>query len=205
MSKLQHLNPAWQAGQPERADLEWLRRQGPGFGEWEEHSHPPIFTLREVVGQKPKILAGVPGGDPLVFRQLMDCLNPPYFLLYLLHTPRGEGEPGRYQSGQLSAQTALDFLDRFGNFLRADGRHDFWLHSPSDQATIVWDRHNLIHAYGPTDAYAKVLSELGFAAGEPAVPHPHIHSYRAEFDDDARAVLETLEWRYAPLRPEDEQ
>lgn len=161
--------------------------------------------LKEVTGQNPKVLATAPGGDPIVFRRLMDCLRPPYFLLYLLHTPRGEGEPGRYQSGQLSRDTVTEFLDRFGNLLHADARHDFWLHSSLDRATIVWDRHNLIHAYGPTDAYARTLAELGFTMGEPTIPFPHMHSYRPEFDDDARAVLEALEWHYAPLRPEDEQ
>jgi hypothetical protein len=203
--KLSYLDPAWQAGHPERSDPQWLRSQGPEVGVWVEHTHPPVFMLQDVVGQKPKILAGVPSGDPAVFKALVNCLTPPFYLLYLLHTPRGEGEPGRYQSGQLDKSQVEGFLERFGDFLRSDARHDFWLHSPADQATLVWDRHNLLHAYGPTDALTAALRRLGFTDGEPKIPIPHAHSYREEFDDDAHAVLDALEWVHGPLRSGDKQ
>jgi hypothetical protein len=33
----------------------------------------------------------------------------------------------------------------------------------------------------------------------------HTHYYRAEFDEDARRLIDALDWHFTPLRPEDEQ
>lgn len=201
MFKLSHLSPAWLANH----SVEELQRPGGTNGEWVEHRYPPIFAKQKLPGERSKILATAPGGDPNVFRRLAESVQSPFFLLYLLHTPRGEGEAGRYQSRELRRQDVVAFLNRFENFLRGDARHDIWIHSAPDQATIVWDRHNLIHAYGPIETYAEVLVGLGFGDGSPAIPVPHIHHYREEFDQDAQAVLEAIPWHHSPLRPGDEQ
>lgn len=170
---------------------------------WIAHSHPAIFTLKGA--PHPRIVATAPRGDPIVFRNLIGFATPPYFLLYVLHTPRGEGEAGRYQSPSLEQQDVHTFLDRFGAYLQSDGRYDLWVHSPADNATLVWDRHNLIFAYGSLPTFADALRALGFAEGEPRIDFPHEHHYRAEFDGDAAAVLNFCKWSYSPLRPEDEQ
>lgn len=171
-------------------------------GEWAEHSHPPVFSIQS---SGTKLVSTAPGGDPLIFERLAACLAPPCFLLYILHTPRGEGEPGRYQSGELSRTEVADFLEQFSQFLKQDSRFDLWLHSPEDAATVVWDRHNLIHAYGPVETFAGVLRSLGFEKGEPEVPAPHEHHYHRALDVDAGAILASLDWNRTPLQPEDEQ
>ncbi len=126
-------------------------------------------------------------------------------LLYLLHTPRGEAEAGRYVSEPQDRETTNELLDRFAAFLGGDGRHDFWLRSTSDNAMIVWDRHNLVHAYGPSERYIETLFALGFSEDEPEIPSPHVHQYRAEFDADARALLDAVRWHHTPLQPGDDQ
>lgn len=168
--------------------------------EWVEHSHPPVFQI-----ERARVLATAPGGDPLIIQRLARCLAPPFFLLYVLHTPRGEGEPGRYQSPEISLFDLDTFLSRFEGFLRADARFDLWPHSANDQATVVWDRHNLIYGYGRTDCMAKALRALGFVEGEPTVPSPHEHHYHAALDSDAREILTYMKWTCSPLEPEDEQ
>ena len=168
-------------------------------GEWTDHSHPPVFASNE------RIVAGVPRGDPSVFEQLLECLEPPYDLLYVLHTPRGEGQPGRYRSPPLSSPEVKDFLARFAPLLSADARFDLWAHSPSEHATLVWDRHNLLYGYGPVDKLSSKLLTLGFSVGSPEVPAPHQHHYRAELDGLAKQVLTAFDWSRSPLRPEDEQ
>lgn len=173
--------------------------------EWVEYSHPPVYAVQRTSTGGTKIATVAPGGDPIVFQKLAGCLTPPYFLLYVLHTPRGEGDPGRYQSRELTPAELERFLRRFGGFLQCDSRFDLWLHSATDRATIVWDRHNLVHAYGPTAPLIDVLRGLGFDRGEPTIPSPHQHHYHQALDGDAQAILASLDWIYSPLQPEDEQ
>jgi hypothetical protein len=173
--------------------------------EWVEYSFAPIFMEQTTNTGNKRLVVGVPGGDSTVFTKLVGSLEPPYFLLYLLHTPRGEGEAGRYQSPELDSENFHAFLNRFSSFFSSDARHDIWAHSPSENATVVWNRHNLIYAYGPLQWFCSILRGLGFDEGTPNIPFPHQHHYRAEFDTDAAAVLSAFAWQHTPLRSEDEQ
>lgn len=172
--------------------------------QWVEHSFAPVFE-RKPTSNGERLIVGVPAGDVRIFERLARELTAPYFLLYVLHTPRGEAEPGRYQSPEVDAQTLKAFLQRFSRFLSSDARFDIWIYSLADKATVVWDRHNIIYAYGPLDRYEAVLRELGFGLGEAAASFEHTHHYRSEFDDDAKAVIEAFTWSQQALRPEDEQ
>lgn len=168
-------------------------------GEWTAHSHPAVFNADG------RVHAGVPGGDPVVFERLVACLPPPYHLLYVLHTPRTEAEPGRYQSPELSFDELKAFLERFAPYLSGDGRFELWAYSPTDGGMVVWDRHNQLFGYGPVEAFAAALRALGFTSGQPEIPVPHTHYYRVELDDLAREVIAAFDWSVSPLRPEDEQ
>jgi len=172
---------------------------------WVEHSYPPVFMESKTKSAAKRILAGVPGGDWLPFERLALTLEPPLILLYVLHTPRGEGQPGRYQSEEVSGAELQNFLERFGTYLSSDSRFDLWAYSPDEDAKIVWDRHNLLFAYGPTERFAVKLRELGFGVGQAKVPDPHLHHYRPEFDKQAADLLGALKWTRSPLKPEDEQ
>lgn len=172
---------------------------------WTEHSHPAVFTLPEDEKELQCIVAGAPQGDPEIFRRLVCTLEPPYILLYVLHTPRGEAAPGRYQSPELSEQRFQNFIAEFGTLLSGDSRFDIWAYSPSERATIVWDRHNQIFAYGPLSRFETELHALGYSQGSVTVPVPHEDCYHSELDEIAKEVLDAFEWSYSPLRPEDEQ
>jgi hypothetical protein len=175
--------------------LSWLEGS-----EWVEHSHPPTFAV-----ERTRVVVGVPRGDPEVFARLLTSLEAPYFLLYVLHTPRGEGRAGRYQSPSLAASQVWEFIDRFKRLLSQDARFDIWGHSPRENGTVVWERHNLLYAYGRVDGFVRELRALGFNAAAPSIPTPHSHSYHPELDTDARDLLTSLEWSWSKLRPEDEQ
>lgn len=170
--------------------------------EWVEYSFPPVFSFQEATR---RVVAGVPHGDTEVFERLVSCLEPPYSLLYVLHTPRGEGEPGRYQSPELSSEKFHAFIAQFKSYLSADARFDLWAHSRKENATVVWDRHNLLYAYGPVERFSSELHVLGFTNGTPQVPVPHAHHYRQELDSYATELIAAFEWLRSPLRPEDEQ
>jgi hypothetical protein len=167
--------------------------------EWVPHTHKAVFDVGD------RIVAGVPYGDPTIFGALIESLTPPFHLLYVLHTPRGEAEPGRYQSPSLTLGQVRKFLDQFGAFFSADGRFDLWAYSPADDATLVWDRHNLLYGYGPLGRIAFTLASMRYMRGRPEVPAAHEHYYRAEFDHLARGVIDAFDWSHAPLQPEDEQ
>jgi hypothetical protein len=174
-------------------------------GMWREHSHAPVFSIEETASGQKKVLATAPGSDPLVFKTIFDRLTPPFLLLYVLHTPRGEAEPGRYQSDEMSGSEIREFLERFRSLLSLDSRFDLWGHSAADGATVIWDRHNLIHAYGPLDLVVETLRGLGFQPGEPTIPAPHEHHYHSGLDEEAEALLGSRTWHYSPLQSEDEQ
>lgn len=174
-------------------------------GQWVEHSFAPIFMEQTIKTGNTRLVVGVPSKNAKIFTHLVDSLAPPYLLLYVLHTPRSEDQAGRYQSPELDSQGLHNFLDRFSCFLSLDARHDIWAYSPSENATIVWDRHNLIYAYGPVQRFSSILTEIGFSTGAPNASFPHQHHYRKELDIDAAALLSALDWQYTPLHPEDEQ
>jgi hypothetical protein len=172
--------------------------------QWVEYSHAAVFELPNSQ-HKTSLMVGVPGGDPTIFRRLTLCLKPHYLLLYVLHTPRGEGKPGRYQSPPIEIAEFEKFLTEFSTFLSNDSRSDIWAYSPDEDATIVWDRHNVVFAYGPISRYVSELRALGFNEGRPEIPAPHEHYYRSQYDSDSRALLRKFEWSYSPLRKQDEQ
>lgn len=167
---------------------------------WVPHDHEAVYELQEH-----RLQAALPAKQATVMRRLAQCLAPPYALLYVLHTPRGEAPAGRYQSPSIDREQLSAFLDRFGAYLAADARFDLWLHSFEEQATVVWDRHDLLYAYGPINKLRDALEVLGFKPGQPQVGFAHQHHYRAEFDADARALLQHWDWTHTPLQKGDEQ
>lgn len=168
--------------------------------EWVEYTFPPVFAF-----QGERIVSGVPGGDPGVFERLVTSMSEPIMLLYILHTPRGEAEVGRYQSPELSMKDFRSFVAKYHAFLKGDARFDIWAHSQLSQATVIWDRHNELFGDGPIQHFATDLSALGFTEGVVHRLEAHQHHYREELDHLARQLIVEYAWIYSPLRPEDEQ
>ena len=106
----------------------------------------------------------------------------------------------------MNDQAVAAFLHRFGRFLNEDARHDLWLHSHNEDATIVLDRCNLIYAYGPLDDCERALDSAGIPRGPlPEAPDPHVHHYHSEWDNSEREILQELLWTITPLRESDFQ
>lgn len=167
-----------------------------------------VFEWQEMANGPPRLLIAASPVRPNLFRELAGQLAEPLFLLYILHTPRGEGDAGRYQSSPLMGDQIDDFLIAFTPFLAGDARHDIWAHSQTDGRTLIWDRHDLIFAEGdPLDDIVQVLEAAGYRTGSPRWlgSGPHLHHYRAAFDRDASAVLAAFDWTLSALCPEDEQ
>ncbi len=174
-------------------------------GEWVERDCPPTFAKEMQRSGTERLAIGLPGSATNTFRRLTEAMSGPFFILYVLHTPRGEGEPGRYQSEEVSSTQLEKFLERFEAFLSGDARHDVWVRSISNGDLVVLDRHNMIFAYGDLANFIRKLGELGFRNQAPAALGDHLHHYRQEFDAEAADLLSAFEWHRTPLRPEDEQ
>jgi hypothetical protein len=182
------IRPIWKIYVEDSDD--WIEREG-GYNFTREHPTRIKFTI--------------PLNYPSAVLDLSQSLAEPIQFLYVLHTSRGEGPLGRYQSPPLSRSEADDFLKRFSAFLVGDGRHDLWIRSATSGDFIVWDRHNDVYVYGDLEAASGRLAEMGFAPGAVPAIGRHQHHYRAEFDADARAILQVWAWRRTALQLKDEQ
>jgi hypothetical protein len=92
----------------------------------------------------------------------------------------------------------------FGDFWDSDGRHNVWVRS-SDDGMLVYDRHNLIYAYGPLLRFDVALRKLGHTtAASVTLDFVHQHSYHHEFDDLERQLTTRFGDRRSELRGGDE-
>jgi hypothetical protein len=133
-------------------------------------------------------------------------MQEPFYLLYVLVVPRDYGEPGRYQSSDPhSKRDLLEFLNRFEQFLESDGRHHLWIKSIGESDLLVYDRHNLIYAYGDLDKFKRILRKEAFTeTPRIKIPSPHVHHYNQDYDADCRALIEYWGWQHSPLLEQDE-
>jgi hypothetical protein len=161
---------------------------------------------RDVVRGVERLIVAVDHEPNRCVQLLSSRLTGPFQLLYVLHTTRTGADLGRYESPELRPQAVQTFLDSFGRFLSEDARHDFWIRSHDDDATIVLDRHNLIYAYGPLDTFESALQTIcSRATTPPLIPDPHVHHYHATWDNDECRIIKAFDWRVSPLRESDVQ
>ena len=184
-------------------ELEGIYKLGDGAPQERAWSSAKLFA-RE--GSRLRIASSERQTDLL--KALIEKMPDSMWLLYELVVPRGEGDPGRYQSHEpLGRDEVTAFLERFKNYLDVDGRHNLWLKAELGPELLVSDRHNLVYAYGALDEWARTLVRLGWTESDLealSLPDPHSHHYHAIFDDDAQQVLSSMEWDYSPLRQQDQ-
>lgn len=175
-------------------------------------NHPWMFgntwSVAGVADDQRLIIAPTTGYVGLLTR-LSEIMQDPMLLLYVLVVPRGGGEPGRYLSSEpQSREQTRRFLGDFGSFLETDGRHSLWIRSVADGAMLVYDRHNLIYAYGYLEEWKLLLRQIGMKEVAPAtikIPVPHSHHYHELFDKDEHRLLRYLPWQRSPLQEQDER
>lgn len=173
--------------------------------DWVRVQHPDTFAIEVLDGGLRRLRCTTQGDTATFFRLLTTSFASPYFLLYVLHTPRGDAEPGRYQSGALTPEELKTFVAVFADFLSGDGRHDLWASAPNDGAQVVWDRHDVFFVYGRLEAAEALLRSHGFREGTAKVLDPHAHHYHAEFDDAEHRLISYYDWLKTPLQSSDVQ
>jgi hypothetical protein len=163
--------------------------------------YPDTCTIEPVRGAV-RLAITTRGSYVDLMLDLLAEVEGPFGLLYLLTVPRRDHKEGRYQSPLLERDALVAFLRRFRAYLDGDGRHHLWVYAVGASRhypALVYNNHNLLFAYGPVERLETVLRDRGFADGLPAVPAPHMHAYRAEFDGDEDAIFEALAWSHFPL------
>src|SRR5438105_9503330 len=164
-----------------------MARDDPKFaseqdGKWLPHDFGKVYA-HEHTSTQPRLRIAASFDGTALLRELALALAAPFLLLYVLVVPRGQSEAGRYQSGELSRAELDALFERFGQFWDSDGRHNVWVRS-SDDGMLVYDRHNLIYAYGPLPLFESALRELGYTtAASLTLDFAHQHSYHQEYDD----------------------
>jgi len=122
----------------------------------------------------------------------------------VLHTPRGGGLEGRYESPPMTRDQVEFLLGSHKPFLTRDARHDLWVGDEHGNL-LVWDRHDVLFAYGFLPDFEAALRQHGYSSGGVTIPSPHQHSYDPRFDDDEGQLLADVPWQRQPLQAGDQQ
>lgn len=174
------------------------------------HSYANVWVKEDLRNGRNRLIVAPSGRHIDCLLRLTECLPEPLYILYVLVVPRGEANPGRYESPRLTRQEMEGTFRSFEGFFQGDGRAAVWVTAFSQDGapvgTLVYDRHDLIYAYGPIESYVQVLDEIGLRQCDSVViPCPHSHHYNEEFDSEARRLHASLGWAWSALRPADEE
>ena len=172
-----------------------------------EFKYSNCWALEKTSGPERMVIAPV-GDYVAIIEHLAAVMNEPLFVLYVLVIPRnGTAERGRYQSPlPISLGELRTFLRQFRSFLENDGRHHLRVGSADKSSLLVYDRHNVVYAYGPIEPFKRVLDAVGLCESEAIrFPVPHTHHYNAEFDEEEKRLLAHWPWKVFPLQETDEQ
>ena len=170
----------------------------------EPYEYPGIWAKEKATGPDRLVIAPRTHQANLL-HIIAECMQEPFLLLYVLAIPRGGGKAGRYQSSHSFTFAQLKkFLESYADFFQQDGRHNLWIRS-SDEQTLVYDRHNVIYAYGAQAQLIPILETSGIIESHQVrFPVPHSHHYHAEFVSEETRLLNGQEWIISSLRPGDE-
>ena len=170
------------------------------------YTYPSLFFRESLNGGGERLVLGRP--DSAYVELLLDLartLPEPFRLLYVLVVPRdGSANAGRYQCpAELSYEELAGFLNDYHEFFECDGRHHLWIANP-DFGNLVFDRHNVVYAYGDLTRFEEVAEAHKMSKEQFAIPGPHWHAYHAEYDAMEHRLLKRWDWIHSPLRPQDE-
>ena len=174
-------------------------------GEATPYRHPDVWDRESVEGTA-RLVIGAASEQIDLLIELSRCLPEPLDLLYVLVSPRGDHEPGRYEAPQSLGRNEVEaFLRRFRAAFEQDGRHHVWIQTTSDageDGLLVYDENNLIYAYGPLDAFEAILRRRGLRHGTVQLPVPHRVRFHGHFDRDEDAIVAEWAWKRFPLDEE---
>jgi hypothetical protein len=169
-----------------------------------KYEYQDVFAI-EKTSRLERLVIAPSANQVSLMLELLRVMPEPYGILYVLVTPRSAAQPGRYQAADFKSRNDAEvFLSRFKDFFENDGRHHIWIASPPTPDTLVYDRHNVIYAYGRLPEFERVVLNRGLSKVEDVkFPSPHTHHYNEAFDRDEEVLLRYWPWLHSPLRDND--
>lgn len=165
---------------------------------------PDAFDYQQAAGGR-RIAATTSRSYIDLLAGLGSCLPGPHFCLYVLCVSRTDRVPGRYQSPGLDLGDLAAFLATFRDFFEQDARHNLWIGCQASRAQIVYDRHNVVYAYGPLGRFDAYLRSHEYQQTPIVLPDPHIHHYWEDLDPMEDRLFRYLAWTYHPLQGSQDQ
>ncbi len=167
-------------------------------------SYSNDWAVEKTSGADRLVIAPSSGHIDLIMK-LAGVLPEPFGILYVLLVSRSNNDLGRYQCPSPCTRVEMEgFLREFKEYFESDGRHHIWVASIPASATLVYDQHNVIYAYGPLVQFKRILLAEGLRENPISFPAPHAHNYNQQFDEQEQKVLDYYDWRKSPLMPDDE-
>jgi hypothetical protein len=168
------------------------------------HEWGDVFVRVVMNDGNERLEIGISKGQSAIVELLAAELAPPYDILYVLLVPREGQHEGRYElASPLEPQELAAFFARYGVVLDQDGRHALWVRSASGQ--LIFTPHDIVYAYGPTEAFRAALLRRDFVEKPFGIPAPHAHHYHRQFDPVVRDLLSHYSWVRHPLQEIDEE
>jgi hypothetical protein len=168
------------------------------------YRYPNAWAIEKTTGPGRLIIAPSSGHIELITK-LSRVLPEPFGILYVLLVSRTDNEAGRYQCPHPCKRKEMEsFLAEFKEYFESDGRHHIWVASIPAAATLVYDQHNVIYAYGPLEQFKQILHHEGLRESKISFPAPHAHNYNSEFDEQEQKVLDYWDWRKSPVMEDDQ-
>jgi len=172
-------------------------------------NHPPhnfgnLYDIEQTTGCDRLVIASDFNQVDLITK-LTSQLTPPFYVLYVLLVSRLGYESGRYQSPLFETHEMLfAFFKKYREYIETDCRFHLWIGTANNSGTLVFDRHNIIFAYGQTDKYIKILKQEGFRKHKICIPSPHTHNYYPDNDKYEESITQECDWKHFPLAEDDD-
>jgi hypothetical protein len=180
---------------------------GTPYPEDQEWRYQNVWAIEETTGGGRRLVIAPAQSHSEILLALIEAMTGPFWLLYVLVVPRSNGQAGRYQSPELQGEGAVKtFLRDFSNFFEKDGRHNVWIASEAGSEMLIYDRHNVIYAYGPLNAWKGPLAANGLS--EVAMirfSSPHSHHYHESLDLEEDRLMNYWDWHHTSLTKSDEE
>lgn len=187
--------------------MEIAYKFGTAVPEDQEWTYENVWAAEATTGGGSRLVIGPSHEQAAILATLLNEMTGPFWVLYVLVVPRGRAEAGRYQSTEPQTHDAVrTLLNQFSGFLQKDGRHNLWIASESGPEMLIYDRHNVVYAYGPLAAFTHALSAMEFnEVAKIRFPSPHSHHYHQSFDSEEDRLLKYWDWHRTTLKDSDHE
>ena len=128
-----------------------------------------------------------------------------WYVLYTLLASHAGNRPGRYQGIEIqNYNSVLALFEKYKCYFDGDGRHNIWLGSTANNDLLVYDKHNIIYAYGPVEVFVGRIRSYGYCEGVIKIPTLHTHHYHSGNVKHEMGIMNEWNWKWCDLAESDD-